>query len=86
MWNLHPSLLPAFKGSDAIQQALDAGVPETGSTLHEVTADLDGGPILAQVHVPILAGDTLATLTARVKQAEQQMLLTALTQKSTAAS
>jgi len=86
MWNLHPSLLPAFKGSDAIQQALDAGVPETGSTLHEVTADLDGGPILDQTRVPILPDDTLTTLTTRVKQAEQTMLLKALTQKTTAAS
>ena len=82
MWNLHPSLLPAFKGSHAIQQALNAGVPETGSTLHEVTADLDGGPILDQTRVAILHGDTLTSLTARVKQAEQTMLLNALVQKT----
>ena len=55
---------------------------ETGSTLHEVTVDLDGGPILDQIHVPILPDDTLTTLTARVKQAEQTMLLNALIQKT----
>ena len=64
--NIHPSLLPAFPGLATYQRALDAGCKVAGATVHQVTVDVDHGPILAQAVVPILAGDTAATLAARV--------------------
>ena len=64
--NIHPSLLPAFTGLNTHQRALDAGCQVAGITVHQVTADLDHGPILAQAVVPVLRGDTAATLAARV--------------------
>ena len=64
--NIHPSLLPAFPGLNTYQQALDAGCKITGATVHQVTVDVDHGPILAQAVVPIIAGDTAASLAARV--------------------
>jgi phosphoribosylglycinamide formyltransferase 1 len=64
--NIHPSLLPAFTGLNTHQRALDAGCQVTGATVHQVTADLDHGAILAQAVVPVLHGDTAATLAARV--------------------
>ena len=64
--NIHPSLLPAFPGLDTYQRALDAGCKVAGATVHQVTVDVDHGPILAQAVVPIIAGDTAATLAARV--------------------
>ncbi len=64
--NIHPSLLPAFPGLHTHQRALDAGCKVTGVTVHQVTADLDHGPILAQAVVPVLAADTAADLAARV--------------------
>ncbi len=64
--NIHPSLLPAFPGLHTHQRALDAGCRVAGVTVHQVTADLDHGPILAQAVVPVLPGDTAATLAARV--------------------
>lgn len=64
--NIHPSLLPAFAGLHAQQRALDAGCKVAGATVHQVTADLDHGPILAQAVVPVLPGDTAETLAARV--------------------
>ncbi|TAG33204.1 MAG: phosphoribosylglycinamide formyltransferase [Polaromonas sp.] len=64
--NIHPSLLPAFPGLNTHQRALDAGCQLAGATVHQVTADLDHGPILAQAAVPVLHGDTAATLAARV--------------------
>lgn len=72
--NLHPSLLPSFPGLDGIGQALRSGVKETGCTVHGVTAEVDGGPILAQAKVPIEAGDTLETLAAKVHAAEHALL------------
>jgi phosphoribosylglycinamide formyltransferase-1 len=72
--NLHPSLLPAFKGLDAIGQALDYGVKYTGCTVHFVTAALDGGPIIDQAVVPVLPGDSKDSLAARVHAAEHQLL------------
>jgi phosphoribosylglycinamide formyltransferase-1 len=64
--NVHPSLLPAFPGLHTHQRALDAGCQFVGATVHQVTADLDHGPILAQAVVPVLPGDSAETLAARV--------------------
>ena len=73
--NVHPSLLPDFAGGmDAVAQALAAGVKKTGATVHLVTGDLDAGPILVQREVPVLAGDTIDTLHARVHEAEYEIL------------
>jgi phosphoribosylglycinamide formyltransferase 1 len=66
MLNIHPSLLPAFPGLHTHQRALDAGCQFAGATVHQVTAELDHGPILAQAVVPVLADDTADTLAARV--------------------
>lgn len=68
--NIHPSLLPAFPGLDTHARALAAGVKLHGCTVHFVTADLDGGPIIAQAAVPVLRGDTEAALAARVLRQE----------------
>lgn len=68
--NIHPSLLPAFTGLHTHQRALDAGCQFAGATVHQVTAELDVGPILAQAAVPILSTDTAATLAARVLSQE----------------
>ena len=64
--NIHPSLLPAFPGLHTHQRALDAGCKVAGVTVHQVTAELDHGPILAQAVVPVLPGDTAEALAARV--------------------
>jgi len=64
--NIHPSLLPAFSGLNTHQRAIDAGCKFAGATVHQVTAELDHGPILAQAVVPVLPGDTADTLAARV--------------------
>ena len=73
--NVHPSLLPMFGGTmDAVEQALDSGLKYTGATVHVVTAELDGGPILLQDSVPILEGDTVETLRARVHEVEHRIL------------
>ena len=63
--NIHPSLLPAFPGLHTHQRAIDAGCRFAGVTVHQVTAELDHGPILGQAVVPVLPGDTAATLAAR---------------------
>jgi len=64
--NIHPSLLPAFTGLNTHQRAIDAGCLEAGCTVHQVTDELDHGPILAQAAVPVLPGDTAEALSARV--------------------
>jgi phosphoribosylglycinamide formyltransferase-1 len=64
--NIHPSLLPAFAGLHTHQRAIEAGCQVAGATVHLVTAELDHGPILAQAVVPVLPGDTVDTLAARV--------------------
>ncbi len=64
--NIHPSLLPAFPGLHTHERAIAAGCKVAGATVHEVTAELDHGPILAQAAVPIMPGDTADTLAARV--------------------
>jgi phosphoribosylglycinamide formyltransferase 1 len=68
--NIHPSLLPAFPGLHTHQRVLDAGCQFTGASVHEVTADLDHGPILAQAVVPVLPGDTAQSLNERVLSQE----------------
>jgi phosphoribosylglycinamide formyltransferase-1 len=64
--NVHPSLLPAFPGMDAQRQALEYGVKITGATVHLVTPELDGGPIVIQAAVPVRDDDTVETLSARI--------------------
>jgi phosphoribosylglycinamide formyltransferase-1 len=64
--NIHPSLLPAFPGLHTHQRAIDAGCRFAGATVHQVTTELDHGPILSQAVVPVLADDTAETLAARV--------------------
>ena len=76
--NLHPSLLPAFKGLHTHRQALAAGVAEHGASVHFVTPDLDGGPVLAQARLPVHAGEDEATLAARVLAREHPLLVAAL--------
>lgn len=72
--NLHPSLLPSFPGLDAIGQAFRRGVKITGCTVHEVTIEVDGGPILDQAPVRIDETDTLESLAAKVHAAEHALL------------
>jgi phosphoribosylglycinamide formyltransferase-1 len=76
--NIHPSLLPAFKGLRAWEQALKAGVAETGCTVHFVNQDVDAGEIIAQQRVEILPGDTPETLHARIQVAEHELFPSAL--------
>ncbi len=71
--NIHPSLLPSFKGLHVQQQALDAGVRLSGCTVHFVIPDLDAGPIIAQAAVPVLAGDTEESLSARILRQEHRL-------------
>jgi phosphoribosylglycinamide formyltransferase 1 len=71
--NIHPSLLPAFPGLHTHQRALDAGCQFAGATVHYVTAELDHGPILAQAVVPVIEGDTAATLAARILTQEHEI-------------
>ncbi len=72
--NLHPSLLPAFKGLDAIGQAFDYGVKWTGCTVHYVTEDVDGGPIVDQKAVRVEDSDTRESLEEKVHRAEHELL------------
>jgi len=72
--NTHPSLLPAFPGAHAVRDALAHGARVTGATVHIVNATLDGGPIVAQEAVPVLAGDDEASLHARIKAVEHRLL------------
>ncbi|GGK36647.1 phosphoribosylglycinamide formyltransferase [Salinarimonas ramus] len=76
--NIHPSLLPAFRGTDTHARALAAGVAEHGCSVHLVTADLDAGPVIAQETVPVLPGDTAETLAARVLEREHVLYPRAL--------
>ena len=76
--NIHPSLLPAFPGLDAIRRALEHGVRVTGCTVHLVDDSLDGGPIVAQAAVEVRDEDTLETIEARVHEAEHRLYPAAL--------
>jgi phosphoribosylglycinamide formyltransferase 1 len=71
--NIHPSFLPAFPGKDAVGQALEANVAETGVTVHYVDSGMDTGPIIEQVKIPVLPGDTRETLQQRIQKAEHQL-------------
>ena len=71
--NIHPSLLPAFPGLDAQRQALEHGAKVSGCTVHFVDETLDGGPIIAQREVPVLEGDTIETLSARILEQEHRL-------------
>jgi len=71
--NIHPSLLPKYKGLDTHARAIEAGDAEAGCSVHVVTEELDGGAVLGQANVPILPGDDAETLAARVLEAEHQL-------------
>ncbi len=71
--NIHPSLLPAYRGLDSHARVIADGVPESGCTVHYVTQELDGGPIIAQRRVAVFKDDTPETLAARVLQQEHQL-------------
>jgi len=73
LMNIHPSLLPAFPGLHTHQRALEAGMKEHGATVHFVTAEVDGGPLIVQGRVPILPGDAPDTLAARVLAQEHRI-------------
>lgn len=78
MINIHPSLLPAFRGLHPQKQALDAGATVSGCTVHYVVPELDAGPAIAQAEVPVLPGDTVETLSARILDAEHGLYPQAL--------
>jgi phosphoribosylglycinamide formyltransferase-1 len=78
MLNIHPSLLPAFKGLDTHRQALEAGVRISGCTVHFVSPEMDAGPIIAQAAVPVLCSDTEEALAARVLAVEHKLYPAAL--------
>jgi phosphoribosylglycinamide formyltransferase-1 len=71
--NIHPSLLPKYKGVNTHQRALDAGDKEHGVSVHFVTEELDGGPVILQAKVPVFEGDTADDLQARVHEQEHRI-------------
>lgn len=71
--NIHPSLLPRFKGTHTHRRAIEAGETEHGATVHVVTEDLDDGPVVSQVRVPVLPGDDEETLATRVLDREHEL-------------
>ncbi|MCU0607928.1 MAG: phosphoribosylglycinamide formyltransferase [Candidatus Edwardsbacteria bacterium] len=73
--NLHPSLLPLYPGTGTYQRALDAGDRQHGASIHFVTGELDGGPVISQVVVPVLAGDDAASLAARLGPQEHRLVV-----------
>ena len=78
MLNIHPSLLPKYKGLQTHQRAIEAGDAKAGCTVHLVVPEMDSGPILLQARVPVLPGDTAETLAARVLQKEHEIYPAAL--------
>ncbi|MFM6139301.1 MAG: phosphoribosylglycinamide formyltransferase, partial [Sphaerospermopsis kisseleviana] len=72
--NIHPSLLPSFKGVRAVKQALETGVKITGCTVHLLRLEMDSGPIIMQAAVPVLPDDTAETLHARIQIQEHRIL------------
>jgi phosphoribosylglycinamide formyltransferase-1 len=75
MINLHPSLLPKYRGTDTYRRALEAGDRQHGASIHFVTEELDGGPVISQVVVPVLAGDDAASLAARLAPLEHRLVV-----------
>jgi phosphoribosylglycinamide formyltransferase-1 len=80
MLNIHPALLPRFKGLHTHERALAAGAKTHGATVHFVVPEMDSGPIIAQAEVPVLAGDTPDVLAARVLEVEHKLYPAALRQ------
>ena len=76
--NIHPSLLPALRGLDTHQRAIDAGIREHGASVHFVTEELDGGPVIVRVRVPVLPGDDAAQLASRVLSQEHRLYVQAI--------
>ena len=76
--NTHPSMLPAFPGWNAVEEAIIAGVEETGCTIHQATLEVDSGPILAQETVPILEGDDTSSLHERIKRIERKLYVSVI--------
>ena len=76
--NVHPSLLPEFKGLDAVKRALEAGVERTGVTVHFMVEEVDAGPVIRQETVPVLPGDTEETLLERLHPVEHRLLVGAV--------
>jgi phosphoribosylglycinamide formyltransferase-1 len=76
--NVHPSLLPDFRGLRAVERALESGVEETGVTVHFMVEEVDAGPIVAQERVPVRAGDTEETLLERLHSVEHRLLVGAV--------
>ncbi len=78
MINLHPSLLPKYPGLDTYARTLEAGDPVYGASVHYVTEQLDGGPVIAQVTLPVLPGDTADSLATRLHPEERSLLIATL--------
>jgi phosphoribosylglycinamide formyltransferase 1 len=78
MINIHPSLLPAYRGLHTHERVLAAGDRKHGASVHFVTPELDGGPVIAQIEVPVLAGDDATALADRVLQQEHRLLPTVI--------
>ena len=72
--NLHPSLLPLYRGTDTYRRALEAGDRQHGASVHFVSAELDGGPVISQVSIPVMPGDDPASLAARLSPREHALL------------
>ena len=75
MINLHPSLLPLYKGLDTYNRVLEAGDKETGSSIHFVTTGLDSGPVISQIKIPVLPDDDAASLSARLGPMEHKLVV-----------
>ena len=75
MINLHPSLLPLYRGTNTYQRALDAGDSQHGASMHFVTEELDGGPVISQVVIPVLEDDDAASLAARLAPMEHRLVV-----------
>ena len=80
MINVHPSLLPKYKGLNAVEQAMESGDKVTGCTVHYVTEELDSGKIIIQGEVPILVEDTIESLTKAIQRKEYALLPAAIKQ------
>jgi phosphoribosylglycinamide formyltransferase-1 len=78
MINLHPSLLPRYRGTDTYQRVLDGGDREHGASIHFVTGELDGGPVISQVRIPVLEDDDKHSLAARLAPMEHRLLVSTI--------